>query len=99
MKHPFDKEELKLQYIDKYGEEPQHYFDCGGRFEILGNHTDHNHGLCLASACNLQIIAGVRKVEGKNDFLISSTLFIITSTSFHQRMLVQLFHLKRNSHD
>ena len=34
---------------------------CGGRFEILGNHTDHNHGLCIASACNLQIMAAARK--------------------------------------
>ncbi len=41
--------------------EADHVFSCGGRFEILGNHTDHNHGLCLASACNLEIIASVRK--------------------------------------
>lgn len=38
---------------------------CGGRFEILGNHTDHNHGLCIASACNLEITAAVRKTNDK----------------------------------
>lgn len=38
---------------------------CGGRFEILGNHTDHNHGLCLASACNLEIVASVNKNNSK----------------------------------
>ena len=38
---------------------------CGGRFEILGNHTDHNHGLCIASACNLEIVATVKKNPNK----------------------------------
>ena len=38
---------------------------CGGRFEILGNHTDHNHGLCIASACNLEIVAAVKKRKDK----------------------------------
>lgn len=41
-------------------------FDCvivesKGRFEILGNHTDHNHGLCLSSDCNLKNIAAVKE--------------------------------------
>ena len=38
---------------------------CGGRFEILGNHTDHNHGMCIASACNLEIVATVKKNSNK----------------------------------
>ena len=59
-------EEIKKSFVSLFNKEPDYVFSCGGRFEILGNHTDHNHGLCLASACNLQIIAGVRKVEGKN---------------------------------
>ena len=47
-----------------HGEKVELVASCGGRFEILGNHTDHNHGLCIASACNLEIIAAVRKKEG-----------------------------------
>lgn len=58
-------DERKQHFIDKYLElfsgEPKSILSCGGRFEILGNHTDHNHGLCLASACNLEIIAPVDK--------------------------------------
>ena len=46
-------------------EKAEYVFSCGGRFEILGNHTDHNHGLCIASACNLEIIAAVKKVNSK----------------------------------
>ena len=52
---------LACRYFELYGKEADHIFSCGGRFEILGNHTDHNHGLCLASACNLEIVASVSK--------------------------------------
>lgn len=52
---------LKEEYIEIFESEPDRCFSCGGRFEILGNHTDHNHGLCLASACNLRIIVATAK--------------------------------------
>ena len=58
-------QEVRNSYLSLYKEEPEHIFSCGGRFEILGNHTDHNHGLCLASACDLQIVAGVSKQSSK----------------------------------
>ena len=58
------KEKLNSLFKDYYGELPEKYFSCGGRFEILGNHTDHNHGLCLASSCDLAISAGVKKTKG-----------------------------------
>ena len=53
--------DLLSKYQGLFGSEAEQVFSCGGRFEILGNHTDHNHGLCLASACNLEIIASVSK--------------------------------------
>ena len=37
----------------------------GGRFEILGNHTDHNHGLCIAATCNLSIYAALKARSDK----------------------------------
>ena len=52
---------LLSKYQGIFASEAEQVFSCGGRFEILGNHTDHNHGLCLASACNLEIIASVSK--------------------------------------
>lgn len=52
---------IKKGYIDYFKSLPDALFSCGGRFEILGNHTDHNHGLCLASACNLEIVAATSK--------------------------------------
>ena len=50
-----------------YDEKPELVASCGGRFEILGNHTDHNHGLCIASACNLEIVAAVKKRKDKKN--------------------------------
>ncbi|MCR5185193.1 MAG: hypothetical protein K6C32_03850 [Bacilli bacterium] len=56
-------EHLNTQFNKQFNEESDQLFSCGGRFEILGNHTDHNHGLCLASACNLEITASVKKTN------------------------------------
>ena len=33
------------------------FFSVGGRSEISGNHTDHNHGRVIAASINLDIIA------------------------------------------
>ena len=62
------KEKVIGFFKEKYNQEPDDIFSCGGRFELLGNHTDHNHGLCLAATCNLCITAAVRK---RNDNIIN----------------------------
>lgn len=54
---------IKNGFESTYQKQPEHCFSCGGRFEILGNHTDHNHGCCLAATCDLVIYAGVSKRE------------------------------------
>lgn len=63
--------ELKEKFIKKFNCLPTMYFDCGGRFEILGNHTDHNHGLCLAATANLSIKAVVKKIDNSMITFIS----------------------------
>lgn len=45
-----------------------------GRSEILGNHTDHNHGMVLAATINLDIIAVIAK-NGENKININSEGF------------------------
>lgn len=52
---------IKSEFKKIYGKNPDKLFSCGGRFEILGNHTDHNHGLCLAATCDLCIVSGISK--------------------------------------
>lgn len=51
----------KELFKTKFNHEATHYVECGGRFEIIGNHTDHNHGLCLAATCDLKISGYVAK--------------------------------------
>lgn len=62
------KKYLKEKFFNCFNKEAEKFFSCGGRFEVLGNHTDHNHGLCLAATCNLAIYAAVSK---RNDSLVN----------------------------
>ena len=59
------KDYLKEQFVTTFQNEPEKYFSCGGRFEVLGNHTDHNHGLCIAATCSLSVYAAVKRREDK----------------------------------
>ena len=61
------KEYLKDKFVITFQEEADCYLSCGGRFELLGNHTDHNHGICLAAACDLIIACAVKK---RNDLTV-----------------------------
>ena len=61
------KKYLKNKFIEQYKTEPELYLSCGGRFEVLGNHTDHNHGLCLAATCSLSIYASIKR---RDDLLV-----------------------------
>ena len=61
------KDYLKDKFEITYQEEPEKYFSCGGRFEVLGNHTDHNHGLCIAATCDLALYGAVKK---RNDMTV-----------------------------
>ena len=61
------KKYLKNKFIERYKSEPELYLSCGGRFEVLGNHTDHNHGLCLAATCSLSIYASIKR---RDDLLV-----------------------------
>ena len=64
-----DKNAVKKEFRKLYATEADHVFSCGGRFEILGNHTDHNHGLCLAATCDLNITAAVKKGSKKGNIV------------------------------
>ena len=64
----FDVEALKNRLNDilvafktNEGAEADYLFSSPGRAEILGNHTDHNHGKVLVSAISCDILAAVKK--------------------------------------
>lgn len=55
------KESLIKKFEAKFECKPEDYITCGGRFEVIGNHTDHNHGVCITGTCSLSIGAAVSK--------------------------------------
>jgi len=55
--------DLISKFVSIFKKEPAYYLDAGGRFEICGNHTDHNHGLCLVANASLRIACVANKNE------------------------------------
>lgn len=51
-------------FREQFGGEPQMLVSAPGRTEIAGNHTDHNGGLALAGAVDLDILAAVSPCPG-----------------------------------
>ena len=62
---------LENKFKDLYGKSPSFCISNGGRIEVLGNHTDHNNGLCIAGTCSLAIYAAVGIRDDKKVSLIS----------------------------
>ena len=65
------KDELLKTYKGLFNKEADGYLQSGGRFEMLGNHTDHNHGKTLASTCSLMIEGAFGKQENNKVRLVS----------------------------
>ena len=59
------KQELFEKYQKQFNKPAEGFVVSGGRFEMLGNHTDHNHGKTLASTCSL-VIEGAYAKEDNN---------------------------------
>ena len=57
------KEQILEKYKTMYHKDADGFLVSGGRFEMLGNHTDHNHGKTLASTCSLVIEGAFAKEE------------------------------------
>lgn len=47
------------EFENLFGVKPVYFFSASGRTEVVGNHTDHNHGKVLAAAVDLDVIAAV----------------------------------------
>ena len=61
-------------FADRYGDGDISVFSVGGRSEISGNHTDHNHGRVIAASVNLDILA-VARATGNGVIRIQSEGF------------------------
>ena len=54
---------VATEFLSFYGDLDVHIFSSPGRTELSGNHTDHNNGLVLASAVDIDIIAIAAKTN------------------------------------
>ncbi len=54
-------ERIKSRFEELFGAGDVRFFSTSGRSEIIGNHTDHNHGCVMAAGINLDAVACVRK--------------------------------------
>lgn len=54
-------EHLATKFKECFGEGEVDFFSAPGRTEILGNHTDHNHGKVLTASIAMDTIAAARK--------------------------------------
>lgn len=79
------KNNLKENYVLNFNNTPEHYLSCGGRFEVLGNHTDHNHGLCLAATVDLCITSAVSK---------RSDMFVEVVSKGYDKFIIDLSSLE-----
>ena len=87
------------EFTAMFSHEPNRYFSASGRTEVGGNHTDHNHGLVMAAAVNLDVIAAVRatdssvvtvKSEGfEADVIDISELGVVGSEQNHSASLIR----------
>lgn len=50
-------EDMRKEYEIAFGHPSQRAFSACGRAELIGNHTDHQHGLVLACGVNLSALA------------------------------------------
>lgn len=62
------KELLSKKFSESFNKNAEFFVSNGGRFEVIGNHTDHNHGMCIAGTCSLSIYSASSK---RNDNIIN----------------------------
>ena len=53
--------EILVEFKKVFNENADFLINTGGRLEICGNHTDHNHGLCIVANCSLRVYAAIKK--------------------------------------
>lgn len=79
----YDAERLKAigrRFEEEFGGEYL-LFSSSGRIEILGNHTDHNHGKVLVGAINQDILAAAAKRDDGRIIIKSEGFHDITLTA------------------
>ena len=79
------KEKISDDFFNQFKEYPNYFFSSPGRIEVLGNHTDHNNGLVMVSAIDLDIFSAVKK---RDDGLI-----ILKSEGYSSKITININEL------
>ena len=80
------KEKISDDFFNQFKEYPNYFFSSPGRIEVLGNHTDHNNGLVMVSAIDLDIFSAVKK---RDDGLI-----ILKSEGYSSKITININELE-----
>lgn len=64
-------EKLYNEFCAKEGKKPEYIFSSPGRAEILGNHTDHNHGKVMVAAVSCDILCFASPTNDKSIIIYS----------------------------
>lgn len=75
-------EHLQQEFVKAFGEGPVDFFTSPGRTEILGNHTDHNHGKVLTGSIAMDTVAAARKN--------GTSLVHVISENYNQSLTIDL---------
>ncbi len=81
---------LKQQFTSFYKDKPEDLFVSPGRIELIGNHTDHNHGLVMVSSVDLCITAVTKKTDDN---------IVYYQTKGYRDMKVDISDLKKNEEE
>ena len=73
-------ESLRQGFSRAFGCEPERFFSAPGRTELGGNHTDHQQGMVLAAAVDLDICAAVRE-NGTDEIRVLSQGYPLCTVS------------------
>ena len=65
------KENLVKAFKYHFNHDAESIFSSSGRIELIGNHTDHNHGKVLVGAVDMDILAAASPVESNTITFVS----------------------------
>lgn len=62
---------MQKVFENRFKIKPEYEVKSSGRFEVIGNHTDHNGGLCVAASCDLIIDGYLARTNNEHITLYS----------------------------
>lgn len=81
--------DLYNAFVKAEGKKPDYVFSSPGRAEILGNHTDHNHGKVMVASINCDILCFASKTNDNTITLCSEGYPPIKTTTTDSSLVAE----------